>query len=105
ERIKEIMDDDNLKLEKTAIKEIYDEMILKSNLSRENLRKKTERARKAYFIFKELGIKEIKKIKEISMDKITRIKQEDIKEMVKRIKEKKAEKGKIIEMQPLFIKE
>src|ERR1044072_7679726 len=94
ERVIKIMTDDEEE-RRTAISLVYKEIREQlPNLSKENLWKKTEGARKANFIFTALEESEIKKMKKISMDWITRTCWDDIEEFV--IEEKaKRSKGKI----------
>src|ERR1051326_5501168 len=89
-----IMTDDKEE-RRTAISLVYKEIREQlPNLSKENLWKKTEGARKANFIFTVLGKSEIKKMKKISMDWITRTCWDDIKEFVIEERAKRSE-GKI----------
>ena len=94
ERVEEIMTDGGEE-KKTAISIVYKEIREQlPNLSKENLWKKTEGARKANFIFTTLGKSEIKKMKKISMDWITRTSWDDIEEFVIEEMTKRSE-GKI----------
>src|SRR3989440_2188469 len=89
------MEDNNMISRKTATSEVYEEIHRQmTNLSIESLWKKTEGARKANFIFTALGKGEIKKMKKISMDWITRTCWDDIEEFVIEERAKRSE-GKI----------
>ena len=94
ERVIRIMTN-NKEERRTAISLVYKEIREQlPNLTKENLWKKTEGARKANFIFTALGKGEIKKMKKISMDWITRTCWDDIEEFVIEERAKRSE-GKI----------
>lgn len=94
ERVIRIMTD-NKEERRTAISLVYKEIREQlPNLTKENLWKKTEGARKANFIFTALEKGEIKKMKKISMDWITRTCWDDIEEFVIEERAKRSE-GKI----------
>jgi ribosomal protein L15 len=93
ERIEEIQNEDSLVAPRTAIHRIYEEINAEiPEWSRENLKKKTEGARKIYYLFSKIGKTKIKKIKETSMDTILKGTWEEIYELEREYFQKEAEK-------------
>lgn len=71
--------------EKTAITGIYDGMLEDLDCTRETLWKRTEKARKIYRLFSEIGTANIGKIKVTSADAISKLTNEQIQELVQEV--------------------
>ena len=93
ERVEEIRNEDSSVPERTAVKIVYQEINSEiSEWDREKLKKKTEGARKIYYLFSKIGKTKIKKIKETSMDTILKGTWEEIYELEREYFQKEAGK-------------
>ena len=73
-RVKEITDGENRINDRQARSQVYSEMIVHlPNITKDNLRKKTQKARAIYTLFSKIGVKKIKRTQTYSANTISNL--------------------------------